>query len=121
MLSRIALTGPASIPRGENRALIPDLASTMKKLLTKYDNLFETSFPYSMGWHGKAFGVGSSSNSISGLLDSGLGNYNPYEVSKHLLALKQQSRAGVLGLREERSGDTVTDCSLMLELPGGKY
>lgn len=42
----------------ENQALIPDLASIMKKLLTKYDNLFETSFPYSMGWHGKAFGGG---------------------------------------------------------------
>lgn len=25
----------------------------MKQLLTKYDNLFEVSFPYSMGWHGK--------------------------------------------------------------------
>ena len=25
----------------------------MKKLLIKYDNLFECSFPYSMGWHGK--------------------------------------------------------------------
>jgi UDPglucose--hexose-1-phosphate uridylyltransferase len=24
-------------------------------LLTKYDNLFETSFPYSMGWHGAPF------------------------------------------------------------------
>jgi len=29
------------------------LASTMKCYLTKYDNLFKTSFPYSMGWHGK--------------------------------------------------------------------
>lgn len=29
------------------------LASIMKRLLTKYDNLFEVSFPYSMGWHGK--------------------------------------------------------------------
>jgi galactose-1-phosphate uridylyltransferase len=29
-----------------------DLAVMMKNLLTKYDNLFETSFPYSMGWHG---------------------------------------------------------------------
>ena len=29
-----------------------DLASILKTLLTKYDNLFETSFPYSMGWHG---------------------------------------------------------------------
>lgn len=25
----------------------------MKRLLTKYDNLFEISFPYTMGWHGK--------------------------------------------------------------------
>ena len=25
----------------------------MKQLTTKYDNLFEVSFPYSMGWHGK--------------------------------------------------------------------
>jgi UDPglucose--hexose-1-phosphate uridylyltransferase len=23
----------------------------MKRLLTKYDNLFKCSFPYSMGWH----------------------------------------------------------------------
>ena len=29
-----------------------DLASIMKDLLIKYDNLFEVSFPYSMGWHG---------------------------------------------------------------------
>ena len=28
------------------------LAETLKNLLTRYDNLFETSFPYSMGWHG---------------------------------------------------------------------
>ncbi len=28
------------------------LANILKRLLTKYDNLFETSFPYSMGWHG---------------------------------------------------------------------
>lgn len=27
------------------------LASIMKIFLTKYDNLFKTSFPYSMGWH----------------------------------------------------------------------
>ena len=31
------------------------LAMVLKKLLTKYDNLFETSFPYSMGWHGAPF------------------------------------------------------------------
>jgi UDPglucose--hexose-1-phosphate uridylyltransferase len=29
------------------------LALILKQLLTRYDNLFEVSFPYSMGWHGK--------------------------------------------------------------------
>ncbi len=28
-----------------------DLPEAMSKLLIRYDNLFETSFPYSMGWH----------------------------------------------------------------------
>ena len=28
-----------------------DLASIISRLLVRYDNLFETSFPYSMGWH----------------------------------------------------------------------
>jgi len=31
-------------------------ASIMKRLLIKYDNLFKTSFPYSMGWHGAPTG-----------------------------------------------------------------
>nr|XP_031532426.1 galactose-1-phosphate uridylyltransferase isoform X6 [Vicugna pacos] len=39
-----------------------DLASIMKKLLTKYDNLFETSFPYSMGWHGAPTGSEAGAN-----------------------------------------------------------
>ena len=34
------------------------LAALLKRLLTRYDNLFETSFPYSMGWHGAPFGGG---------------------------------------------------------------
>jgi UDPglucose--hexose-1-phosphate uridylyltransferase len=29
------------------------LSVLLKRLLTRYDNLFETSFPYSMGWHGE--------------------------------------------------------------------
>lgn len=33
------------------------LARILKRLLTRYDNLFETSFPYSMGWHGAPYGV----------------------------------------------------------------
>jgi UDPglucose--hexose-1-phosphate uridylyltransferase len=32
-----------------------DLSHILKRLLTRYDNLFETSFPYSMGWHGAPF------------------------------------------------------------------
>lgn len=31
------------------------LADVLKALLIRYDNLFETSFPYSMGWHGAPF------------------------------------------------------------------
>ena len=31
------------------------LADVLKRLLTRYDNLFATSFPYSMGWHGSPF------------------------------------------------------------------
>jgi UDPglucose--hexose-1-phosphate uridylyltransferase len=32
------------------------LGKIMKQLLIKYDNLFHTSFPYSMGWHGAPTG-----------------------------------------------------------------
>jgi UDPglucose--hexose-1-phosphate uridylyltransferase len=47
------------LPRAHVRRL-PDLdsrqrdslADILKRLLVRYDNLFETSFPYSMGWHG---------------------------------------------------------------------
>ena len=32
------------------------LAGALSALLIKYDNLFKTSFPYSMGWHGAPYG-----------------------------------------------------------------
>ncbi|MBS0854640.1 MULTISPECIES: galactose-1-phosphate uridylyltransferase [unclassified Tatumella] len=32
-----------------------DLAVILKKLTSRYDNLFHCSFPYSMGWHGAPF------------------------------------------------------------------
>jgi UDPglucose--hexose-1-phosphate uridylyltransferase len=32
-----------------------DLATALKRLTTRYDNLFACSFPYSMGWHGAPF------------------------------------------------------------------
>jgi UDPglucose--hexose-1-phosphate uridylyltransferase len=34
------------------------LAAILKALTTRYDNLFRTSFPYSMGWHGAPFTEG---------------------------------------------------------------
>ena len=40
---------------GKERA---SLALMLKRLLTRYDNLFETPFPYSMGWHGAPTGEG---------------------------------------------------------------
>jgi UDPglucose--hexose-1-phosphate uridylyltransferase len=33
------------------------LAEIIKRLLVRYDNLFETAFPYSMGWHGAPSGA----------------------------------------------------------------
>lgn len=51
------------LPRAHTRHL-PDLtadqrdglADILKQVTTRYDNLFETSFPYSMGWHGAPTG-----------------------------------------------------------------
>lgn len=37
------------------RAQRDDLALAVQQLTTRYDNLFECSFPYSMGWHGAPF------------------------------------------------------------------
>jgi len=41
----------ASLPDGHRL----DLAETLRQLLVRYDNLFQCSFPYSMGWHGAPF------------------------------------------------------------------
>ncbi|PWC22862.1 galactose-1-phosphate uridylyltransferase [Brenneria roseae subsp. roseae] len=38
-----------------NDAQRDDLAVALKKLTSRYDNLFQCSFPYSMGWHGAPF------------------------------------------------------------------
>lgn len=34
-----------------------NLARVLKELTARYDNLFQCSFPYSMGWHGAPFGT----------------------------------------------------------------
>lgn len=39
-----------------------DLAVALKQLTTKYDNLFSTSFPYSMGFHGAPFNQADNSH-----------------------------------------------------------
>ena len=39
-----------------------DLAEILKRLLIRYDNLFEASFPYSMGWHGAPYAAGDQSH-----------------------------------------------------------
>ncbi|MEJ2290541.1 MAG: UDP-glucose--hexose-1-phosphate uridylyltransferase [Deinococcales bacterium] len=52
------------LPRKRRVARMPDLnddekdalAELLKPMLVKLDNLFETSFPYSFGWHGAPFG-----------------------------------------------------------------
>ena len=43
-----------------NNGLKTTLAKIMKDLTTRYDNLFQTSFPYSMGFHGAPTGPSSA-------------------------------------------------------------
>ena len=38
------------------------LADILKRSLTRYDNLFQVSFPYSMGWHGAPYASGDQSH-----------------------------------------------------------
>lgn len=40
-----------------------DLAVAVKALTTRYDNLFQCSFPYSMGWHGRPTGPTAADDS----------------------------------------------------------
>ena len=47
LLPRMPVQRLTDVRDGQSRSL----AAIMKDLLVKYDNLFETSFPYSMGWH----------------------------------------------------------------------
>lgn len=42
------------------------LAGVLKRLLTRYDNLFQVSFPYSMGWHGAPTGPSAHSEDADG-------------------------------------------------------
>jgi len=57
LLPRSSLARMSEISAAQAR----DLAIAIKELTTRYDNLFQTSFPYSMGWHGAPFGSLDSS------------------------------------------------------------
>lgn len=39
-----------------------DLAIALRELTARYDNIFQTSFPYSMGWHGAPYAKGDQSH-----------------------------------------------------------
>lgn len=39
-----------------------DLAKAVQELTARYDNLFQCSFPYSMGWHGAPYGQDASAH-----------------------------------------------------------
>lgn len=41
------------------------LSEVLQKLLVRYDNLFQTSFPYSMGWHGAPYVDGGVAGGLS--------------------------------------------------------
>lgn len=49
---------------GEERDALADL---LRRVLARYDNLFETSFPYSMGWHGAPHDDGAGEEIHGGL------------------------------------------------------
>ncbi len=53
LLPRFAVQRMPQLTGGQRDSL----ASILKALTTRYDNLFRTSFPYSMGWHGAPFGA----------------------------------------------------------------
>lgn len=51
LLPRFAVQHLAQLTAGQRASL----AAILKALTTRYDNLFQTSFPYSMGWHQAPF------------------------------------------------------------------
>lgn len=53
LLPRFAVQRMPQLTAGQRASL----ASILKPLTTRYDNLFQTSFPYSMGWHQAPFGM----------------------------------------------------------------
>lgn len=74
----------------------------MKRLLTKYDNLFQTSFPYSMGWHGAPTGTWAC---VASPLKRFL-----FPVSNRTLCFLPRSSPHILCTRPTSLYATVHDC-----------
>lgn len=55
---------PAADLPGLDAAQRTGLADVLRRTLVHYDNLFETSFPYSMGWHGRPYDNGNHPGSV---------------------------------------------------------
>lgn len=53
LLPRFAVQRMPDLTAGQRDSL----AAILKALTTRYDNLFQTSFPYSMGWHQAPYGM----------------------------------------------------------------
>lgn len=51
LLPKASVSRLPDLDRGQRT----DLADILQRLLIRYDNLFEVSFPYSMGWHGAPY------------------------------------------------------------------
>jgi len=88
------------------------LASTMKCYLTKYDNLFKTSFPYSMGWHGAPSGEDCGKDFPHWQLHA---HYYPpllrsATIKKHLVGFEMFA-SGVRDITPEKAASMLCACS----------
>ncbi|XP_053622710.1 probable galactose-1-phosphate uridylyltransferase [Plodia interpunctella] len=91
------------------------LADIMKKITTKYDNLFKCSFPYSMGWHGAPTGSNHTPGDSPHWLLHGLylppllrsASVKKFMVGYEMLAQSQRD------LTPEQAAEKLRDCDLV--------
>ncbi|KAJ2942469.1 hypothetical protein O0L34_g16074 [Tuta absoluta] len=95
-----------------NEAQKRSLAEIMKQLNTKYDNLFNCSFPYSMGWHGAPTGAHTAANDSPHWLLHAL--YLPpllrsASVKKHMVGYEMLAQAQ-RDLTPEQAATKLREC-----------
>ena len=66
-----------------------DLADVLERLTSRYDNLFQCSFPYSMGWHGAPFDGRDDGASAAWQLHAGVSNYPAAQAREAARLLRQ--------------------------------